>query len=209
MKNLKVVIVALAVLLGAGTTSAQVVEEGTILIDAYSGYPDLYRAVIKSAYKNSGSTNDGIKIGGAGPFGGRFEYLVADKIGIGVDVNYTNAFVSYSEDTFDTSLVATTYDYKISVPRTRAMAAINFHFGNSDTFDGYFKVGAGLNASKFKVTTDDPDFTDDDISLTNLIPVAFRLGVGGRYFFTDAIGINFEIGLGGGPLMAYGLSFKL
>ena len=41
----------------------------------------------------------------------------------------------------------------------------------------------------------------------NIIPVAVRVGVGVRYFYTDFIGFGAEVGLGA-PIMQIGFSLK-
>ncbi|CAG5083361.1 hypothetical protein [Parvicella tangerina] len=208
MKKIKTIFAAVAIAFAAVSTSqAQVVEEGTILVDAYYGFPNLYTTTIKQAYaSSSGSSN--VKVGGIGPVGGKIEYLLADRIGLGLDVNYTNTFVSYDEMGVDsTSGNTTNYNYEVSRSVLRIFPRINFHFGNSDVFDGYAGVGAGYRMASWKFESNDPDFGDQ--SVDGLIPVSFRAFVGGRYFFTDALGLNFEIGLGGGALLQGGLSLKL
>ena len=69
------------------------------------------------------------------------------------------------------------------------MVTFNFHFLESnDNLDAYFMVGAGYGNRSFKFESTDPDYTDETID--GLIPVASRVGVGMRYFFTDNIGLN-------------------
>lgn len=80
-------------LLTIGTSAAQGVKKGNVLVDAYYGFPNLYTTVFKTAYANSGS-EEGLKIGGVGPLGVRAEYMVADKIGVGLDIGYNNSKVS-------------------------------------------------------------------------------------------------------------------
>ena len=170
-------------------------------MDVYTGGPNLFTAIVKTAYTNSNSQQN-IDIGGLPTIGLRAGYMVSDRISLGVDINYTTTNVSYDE-----SNGSTTYNYKVSVPRIRAMARFEFHFGNSDNFDFYMPVGAGYSSRTFKIETNDPAFIDNT-SIKSLVPVAFRVGLGGRYFFTDNIGLNLEFGLGGGPLIEGGLAFK-
>jgi hypothetical protein len=42
-----------------------------------------------------------------------------------------------------------------------------------------------------------------------IIPVAMRVGVGMRYFFTKNIGANLGLGFGQGGIINAGLSFKI
>ena len=181
--------------------NAQVFETGDVQVEAYYGFPNLYTAVLKSAYANDPSVGN-VNIGGIGPIGFRGEYMVTDKIGMGIDVNYTNTYVQWTD-----GVSGTVYNYEITVPRFRAMGKFNFHFTDSDVFDAYGSVGAGYSSFKYKLVTNDPSYTITE--QTSLIPVSFRLAVGGRYFFTDNIGANLEFGLGGGAIIHMGLSYKL
>lgn len=185
------------------TASAQAVEEGNILIDVYYGFPNLYGATFKRAYANSG-TEENVKISSLGPIGLRGEYMVSDKIGLGLDVGFNNTKLTYTEfDAADNK----DYDYDFTTQKIGAMVTFNFHFLESnDNLDAYFMVGAGYGNRSFKFTSTDPNYTDETID--GLIPVASRVGVGMRYFFTDNIGLNLAIGFGQGGLVNGGLSLK-
>ena len=100
----------------------------------------------------------------------------------------------------------TLYNYKVNVPRIRAMAKFNFHYVNTDNFNAYTSVGAGYGSLKYKYETNDPTWVNLDEEFP--IPVSFRLAAGARYFFTDNIGVNLEFGLFGGALFHTGLSCK-
>ena len=199
----KITILMSVFALGFGfNANAQAVDEGNVLIDVYSGGPNLFTSVIKGAYTNAGGTYENVKIGGLPCLGLRVGYMVTDRISIGIDANYTSTVVTYSE-----ASGSNVYDYTLSIPRIRAMARFEFHFGSSDKFDFYMPVGVGYSSIKYNYTTTDPDGGSLP-SVRNLIPVAFRYGIGGRYFFTDNIGLNLELGLGGGPILEGGLAFK-
>lgn len=190
--------------------NAQAVEQGNIIFAAQYGFPNLFNLVLKNAYNGSGYT--GLEIKGFGPAGLQFEYMVADKIGLGIKGNFSSTSVSYTEnsDVYNPSTgqyVSTPYNYTLKFVRWRAMPRFSLHFGNSDKFDGYFGVAAGYSAFKLSYTSNDPNYTGS-AAISNPIPVGFRLDVGGNYFFTDNIGLNFEIGLGGGPVVNAGLAFK-
>jgi opacity protein-like surface antigen len=181
------------------TARAQAVSEGNIIIDAYYGWPNLFTSVLKTAY-TQGQTN--VKVTGLGPFGARAEYMVADRIGVGIDFNMAQSGLKWAED-----YGQGTYEYEVNYNRLRAMFRFNYHFSNSDKFDAYAGLGAGYSNTSWTVKTNDPDF--ETASIGGLIPVAVRICAGGRYFFNDFIGINAEIGFGGGPLLAGGVSVKL
>lgn len=192
-----------------GNVNAQAVEQGNVILTPQYGYPNLFNMILKAAYESSGY--DGLEVGGIGPVGLQAEFMVADKIGVGIKFNYSSSHISYTENTviYDINGNPTTsiYDYSLKFNRIRVMPRFAYHFGNSSNFDGYFGVSAGYSSFKVSYESNDPDYTGD-IAVKDPIPIGFRLDVGGTYFFTDFLGINFELGLGGGPVLNGGLSFK-
>ncbi|MEO6904470.1 MAG: hypothetical protein ABI315_15125 [Bacteroidia bacterium] len=184
---------------------SQAVKQGDIIIDGYYGFPNLFSVVIKTAINNiEGVIPTNIKIKSVGPFGLRFEYLLNDKIGVGLEGNYTNTSATWLGESKNTHQK---YFYEIEVPRYRIMPRFNFHFVKSnEQLDGYFAIAAGYLSRSIHVNSNDPKFNPKKIG--TLIPVAFKVAVGLRYLFTDNIGANMEVGLGGGPLIAFGLSAK-
>lgn len=171
------------------SSSGNCVEKGTIIIDAFYGYP-YYNGVILRALVNNTIGN----VHNTNHLGGKVEYMVNDNIGIGAEVTYADASVSYRDSLYRT--------YTAGVSKLRVLAKMNFHFATDANIDPYCTVGAGIKQTTFY------DNSTSGVEWTgNLIPVAFRMGVGLRYFFTDAIGVNAEVGLGG-PMMQGGISFK-
>jgi outer membrane protein W len=199
MRRVKFSIFALTglFLLTIGASVAQSVKTGNILVDAYYGFPNLYTTVFKTAYANSGS-EEGLKIGGVGPLGVRAEYMVADKIGVGLDIGYNNSKVSFVENSY-------TYDF--TTRKIGVMATFNYHFVSNDKIDAYLVFGAGYGNRTFSFKTDDPIWTKQ--STTGLIPVASKIGLGFRYFFTEHIGANLAVGFGQGGVINAGVSYKL
>ncbi len=92
------------------------------------------------------------------------------------------------------------------MPRFRIFPTVNFHLGNSERFDPYFSVGAGYSKFKVDVKTDAKDV--ENVNFTVPGSLALRGEFGMRYFFTDNIGAHVQFGIGGGPLVAGGLSLK-
>lgn len=195
---------AVAVCIQPNTANAQAVEEGNILFDVYYGFPNLYGTTFKKAYANSGA-EENVKIKSLGPIGLRGEYMMSDKIGLGLDIGFNNTTLTYTEfDSYDNK----DYEYTFKTQKIGAMVTFNFHFLESnDNLDAYFMVGAGYGNRSFTFESTDPDYTDD--SVDGIIPVASRVGVGMRYFFTDNIGLNLNLGLGQGGLINGGLSIKI
>ncbi len=199
-----------ALLFGTSNVSAQAVEEGNVIIDAYYGFPNLFTTVFKTTYANSGTEQD-LKIGGLGPVGLRVEYMLADKVGLGLDLGFNNSYVRYSETqqvyNSTTGLYESrTYDYDFSTQKIGAMVTFNYHFLDNDKVDAYAVFGAGYGNRSYKFDSTDPDYTKAEVS--GIIPIASRIGVGMRYFFTENIGANVALGFGHGGILNAGLSFK-
>lgn len=187
---------ALALTVGTNYSNAQALEEGNIHLDVYVGGPNLIGTALKAGYANSQS-DENLEIGGLPLLGVRFGYMVADKISVGVDINYTNTSIDYTDG----------YDYSVNYSRLKAMARFEFHFGSADQFDLYMPVAVGYKSNKLTYETNDPNDLGD-VAIGSLFPVAIRVGIGGRYYFTDNIGLNLEFGLGGGAILEGGLAFK-
>jgi len=189
----------------AGTTfsaSAQV-QQGSILIDAYYGFPNLYKSAFEGVVATGTETN--VKAGGIGPLGLRAEYLASDNFGVGIDFCYSNAYVS--QDDFGSDGV-TVYNYEINSPKIGIMATLNYHFVTTETVDFYFIAGGGWKNRTLNAETNDPDYNTESIDLS-LLNIAARVGLGTRIFFTENIGINLGVGFGQGSILNGGVSVKL
>lgn len=209
MKNILLVVCAT---LFASGLNAQAVSKGSIIIDPYYGGPNFGKSFAQN-FESSNTTN--LKVKGLGPFGIRGEYLVADRIGLGVDVIFNNYDLNYTQTDSTYNNTTMNYDYTTSqreyvMNRLRVQARANFHFKISDpNFDSYFGVGVGTNNRFRKAYENGVEVTDDaDLGNLTLLPVSFRVCAGFRYYFSDAIGLNMELGLGG-PAFSAGLSFRL
>ncbi|HEX7413950.1 MAG TPA: hypothetical protein VF411_07875 [Bacteroidia bacterium] len=87
------------------------------------------------------------------------------------------------------------------------MVGFNFHFVNTDKIDVYGAVKTGYYSRTFSFkSSDDPNYKP--VTIPNLIPIAFRLEMGMRYFFIENLGVHLNIGIGGGPIAAVGISGK-
>ncbi len=200
----KVTILLSVIAMGFGiNANAQAVSEGNIMIDAYYGYPNFGKTFTKSL-----NGIDGIKTTGIGPMGARAEYMVADKFGIGVDFIYNSINATGTIDSLaaDGQTVVETYKITTFMQRYRPQIRMNYHFTANDQLDAYFGVGVGANVRRIGVRTDYPGYDIPKVSGA-LIPVSMRIALGMRYFFTDNIGANLELGLGG-PFLSGGLSIK-
>ena len=182
--------------------------QGNILIDAGIGWPT--GSIIYSDEGNETWENYSKK-GGPFAFGGRLEYMVADGFGIGLDGNYVTTGYSYNE-TFTTQVFdpntgnfmdsSYTENYGLTTKRMRIMIRMNKHVVQNDLVDAY--VGAGVG---YKYVNRKLEGIEDEQDGA-LIPVAFRLAFGARFFFTENLGAHVELGAWGGAPLQMGLSMK-
>lgn len=187
---------------------SQAVEQGNVIVDPYYGFPNFGKNLSDQAAE--GLSN--VDVTGYGPTGLRVEYLLGDRFGLGVDAIFNGfGIVGTGTDTtgFDQNNqpITDSYEVKATMNRIRIQARFNYHFDiSSPDLDVYMGVGAGTNNRTYKYFEDGVEQTDQSIS-GSLIPVSLRFAAGMRYYFTDNIGLNAEIGLGG-PVVSAGLSFK-
>jgi outer membrane protein W len=175
------------------SSSGNCVQKGTILIDAFYGLPYFNGALIKAAYS---ADSLGATAHNYNQFGAKVEYMVSDKIGVGLEGTYALATVDYRGNNL--------HYYTAGMSKVRVLAKVNYHFATSEHIDPYLTWGAGYKNTN--IYTNEP--ADVKKVSVNLVPVAFRVGIGMRYFFNDIVGVNAEVGLGG-PMVQAGVSFKL
>lgn len=199
MKRIFTIGIAVIALSLFSTKAQAQVEKGSIIIEPYYGY-SLFSTAIMESYERSDAPSSSYK--GLGPMGIRFEYFVSDLIGLGIDANYKSLELSqdYLSD-------ANTYTETFTSKQIRVMARMNFHFVRTEKVDFYAGYGIGYKSNSWGFTDTNPNSIHTDFDA--LIPVAFRMSTGVRYFFTDNIGANLEIGFAGGSLATAGITIKL
>lgn len=210
MKKIKLCLITLGAITSFNA-SAQLLSQGTVLIDSYYGAPNLGGTFFKAAANNSEYLN--FDAGGLGPLGIRGEYMVTDEIGVGLDIGYSSYFISYDDMVFtgydsDGNSVYATYTYNFLSSKIGFMPTFNFHFVNSDKVALGVVVGAGYKQRIYTVSSNEPGYVGDSENLT-LIPMAARVALQGHFFFTPFLGANFGLGIGQGSIVNAGVSFKI
>jgi hypothetical protein len=210
-KKVLFIMIGVATFLFTSVNLSAQVDQGSVIIDPYYGFPNFGKSFIQ-AVEDANPNASNTKIGGIGPAGLRAEYMVSDRIGLGFDVIYNSNSLSFT--TLDTvgmdgsgNAVTETLEYDYKMQRVRAQVRINYHFDISNpNFDSYIGLGAGTN-NRFRTTLENGKEVSADLADFTLLPFSMRLCVGARYYFTDNLGLNLEIGLGG-PIISGGLSVR-
>jgi len=207
--------------IGLVAVNAQIMR-GDFIIDPYIGVPNWANSLLYSQYDGTNTSVANYKtIGSALSYGGRLEYMIADKVGIGADVNYEVSgfsfdYVDYQYDgsgniilDMNGNAMQTSYTDKYTAKKLRAMLRLNYHFFQSDRVDVYSGFAAGYKSvnREFTTTPSNPTSTNDSFNKA-LVPVTARLAIGSKIYFTQNIGAHVELGVFGGGLIQFGLSAK-
>ena len=191
------------------------VEQGNFIIDVYAGIPNWANSILYNNVEPDATQTDvrNYKLnGGLLSYGGRFEYMIADNFGVGVDVNYEVSGFNYDYNSQvgtdgGGNPIYSPYNVDYKSKKLRAMARLNYHFVQNDRLDAYAGFAGGYKNVNRSIETKDTNYDDGSINGA-LIPVSFRIAVGTRIYFTDNIGGMIELGAGGGALLQFGLSAK-
>ena len=181
-------------------------QPGTSLIDVYYGAPNFFAFIARTTILSSEMKD--VTVSSIGPMGMKYEYLLGEEAGVGLEVNYSNLDISYTDKGTDANNNAVTYHYKYSSPAIRVMGAFNYHFVSSEKFEAYFAGKLGYYHRSLSVVTDDPKYVIKKFGIP-LNSLAIRLEVGARLFLTDFLGIHANFGFFGGPIIAGGLTVKI
>ncbi len=174
--------------------------QGTKVVNLGYGFGNIW----KTLFKFSSGFNDS-KVTATGPIALGFEYGVAEKIGVGLQLGYGQV----KSVATDKDGLGAGKDYIETSKLTSIQALVrgNYHFGSSEKFDPYIGLGLGYGNFKFTVTDNDPSSTS---TYKIAVPSAFGFSgaLGARYYFTPNIGIYAEVGYVTGSIAQAGLVAK-
>lgn len=190
--------------------SENCVGKGKFIIDAFYGYPYMVGKYINTVVSSSGANID---VTNLNHLGGKCEYMINNLIGLGLEFTYASVTAKYvgTNSVYNNSTGQYDYynnNYTVGINKQRILAKINFHFATSKYIDPY--ATAGIGYKRTNVYSDDINnqaAVNEVDNVLNIIPVAFRMGIGMRYYFIKNLGITIEGGIGG-PLIQAGISGK-
>ena len=144
-----------------------------------------------------------------GPLHFRGEMGLSKFIGMGISVNYEkyggkwtrNYFVQANnqDESFNESFTVTSFSI---------MPRFNLHFAVTNQIDPYCGVGAGYKSTIYKLHSDFPNASYNNIEAEGLIPIGFETTIGIRYYLSDSFGMYLETGLAK-SLIQGGIALKL
>lgn len=201
MRKFKCVLIVAAIALSANFSTAQSLKKGSVLLEGYYGFPNLFKRFLFSQ-TIFGNEID-IKSGSKGPYGARFEYMVSNNLGLGLDVGFRSSFASFNR--IDTA--NNIYNYDFITSKFGIMLTLNYHVNNlPDNMDLAIGFGLGYGNRILEFTSTDPNF---NFSFDPIFPLSMRAGINYRYFFNNYLGVNAGLGIGQGGIINLGVSFKI
>tara|TARA_B100001287_G_C22683178_1_gene531687 strand:+ start:88 stop:798 length:711 start_codon:yes stop_codon:yes gene_type:complete len=236
---MKKLLLVLTIVAGTTFSASAQIAQGSILVDTYYGFTNLPGAIYNDAWNTeAGNWNGGeATTSSFGPIGLRAEYMTSDKLSIGIDFALNLNSASFTGEDYDyNNIDTTTGNYQTisftaegSSTKWGAMVTLNYHFVTNSVVDFYLTGGVGYKNRTSTLDQNNPNFTnngeadnvafeDYHVNLLNRvtaltpetsIPLAARLGLGLRVFFTDNIGANIGLGFGQGGILNAGLSVAL
>lgn len=174
--------------MGAKTSSAQAFEEEKSVVSLGYGFGTFIGA-IASSFDN----NPGYSYSSFGPMYAKWEYGVAENIGIGINLAYVKYTFNYNYDGYDNNGNSATYQEKDEFASFSGLLRINWHFGDNDKLDPYYGIGLGYRTGTWSYTTNDPSGTNSG-DLNTPIPFGFETTFGLRYLFSENWGAYLEAG---------------
>lgn len=173
----------------SNSVQAQATMQGEHLISFAYGFGNLSQSVFQ-AYEDSRD----YEYRGVGPLFLKYEYMIEDKVGIGLNVAYVGANVSWTEDNIfvddqNTVLLQRETD------RTSysVLGRVNFHIGDYDIVDPYVGFGIGYRDASWTSSDNDPE-RDWGGDFGTSFNVGFELTGGARFMFSDHLGAFAEVG---------------
>lgn len=190
--------------------TAQMLEEGEGVIEFALGFPNLQPLT----YSSGGVFHGGFNNGNDNSFSiGQLilkgEFMASDRIGFVGSMSYgyfhnTDESSSSVYDPNTQTYVNQTYTYESTVHKFRFMAGINIHTVRTKRVDSYFGFHAGSKKVYSSFYTNDPYADKLNVAI---FPFALRINYGVRYFFTEYLAANVELGLGGATISG-GVTYK-
>jgi hypothetical protein len=191
-------------------TFSQSLFVGNHVIEPYIGFPNVTKYVPMLAL--SQEPENITSYVGLPPSGLRYSYMLTDDISFGVDVIFDRSkkdFVSTDTVFQNGGWEYNSYSGERIQTRLRLQGRLNFHLPiTQPNADSYIGLGFGTNNRWIKDYKNGVLNRELKGSNAALIPFSMRVCYGYRYFFTYKLGIVGEIGIGG-PLLSFGLSYKI
>ena len=138
----------------------------------------------------------------------RADYQLNNFYSVGLELTYANQQLEYIRKYYspiNPNAPSTDTTYQATVSKLRLLTKINYHFNISERFDAFGTAGFGYK--QFNYSTRDTYLSSNDV-INEILPLAVRFSIGGRFFINKDVAVHVEGGIGG-PMMQIGITYKL
>ena len=184
----KKVILFSLVLLSCKLSQAQVFPEGSAHVSIGYGFGNFVNSVFKAF-----DVFDNLKTHNLGPIHAKAEYMVSEKFGIGLSMNYFGIKSSTAITFKNGSGNTVTGERGVNFNSFSGLVRFNYYYMNTDNIGLYSGAGIGYKTSRWVSYNDDPAGSNG--SLPNIVPLGFEAIFGIKGMFTPKIGAYAEFGL--------------
>jgi hypothetical protein len=135
-----------------------------------------------------------------------YDHAITDNFSLGLAFGFQTLSADFHDTYTDINNNIVTDEVSASVTRMNIAMRPLLHYGGSENLDLYSGLRIGLNS----VTTS-YESTQDDFEVPNLGGSRVSVGLvvfGMRYFFSDKVGVNFDLQLGTPYIMSVGVAAK-
>lgn len=179
------------------------VNEGDLMITGFLSFPNWGRYTAELVLSSSQNITN-YSMGGFAPLGLQLEYMLANNFGFTFEGIFNKWEANWETDNFGEPTNNT-----VSVNRMRFLVGLNYHLDDlkNEKLNLYGGFGVGSNDRRISVNIDE-SYTGEEFWGTFVdFPLATRARMGMRFFLSETIGLNLELGVGG-PILRGGVTFK-
>ena len=155
------------------------------------GAPSIVRAFLK--YK---TTRDEVGVAGSGPYIFKSEFMVHKRIGVGVNLSYSQSRIYWYDVGYDTiSQSYRDFEFGIRANEFSGTVRANYHYIKHPKLDAYAGLGFGYGRFNMESYTL-AHTTQFSIKYDVPKPLSLEATTGLRYFPLKNLGVYTEVGIG-------------
>ena len=174
----------------SGDFQNRLVNKNNMVLSVGYGTPSALRMYIRRE-----EADKDLKVEGFGPFTVKFEFSPIKKITIGFNGIFNTSDVHWLQNANDAYGISQPYRHGVIVKERGIALRLNYYFKQTNTFNFYTGVGAGLGYINAETYTRAPK---EKLYINHTFPTPYHFEgtIGTRYFINDHLGLFSEIGVG-------------
>lgn len=198
--KLKSSLIALALCFTFATSKAQN-QQGESVVTAGIGYSLAIEFIKTSLNAFEDVTSTSIPA-----IGITFDHGLTDNFSMGIATGFQTLSAEFNDSYLDENNNTVTEKVTSTTTRFNVAARPLFHYGGSDKLDLYSGLRIGITSLNTSYETTRDDFEVGDLGGTRLSVGLVAFGM--RYYFSDNVGMNFDLQLGAPYIISAGVAAR-